>query len=295
VRLLSSTRWAATEAAAVHFLFIGAVGLVLLAAGFDAPKLPLLVVPAVALDLAVERRTGPVVCAAAFTAALYLAYVPSLNWLGEGVRLDVADVALGFPLAVGATALVFTAVFTAHRPARAAAAAAAAGVLLTLVPAGPALAHDPGQGEDAGSMSLVATTEAKRISLDAVLRGGRCEPIEQAALVARRGGRTIRAPLAQDGCRFRGRVTVDERGRWFVYAELRGAGMTIESWLPVKVDGSGRFVERDRYAYVADAPSSGAGKTLVGAALYLVMLMLVAGIIVLARAEVRRRVPAHSP
>src|SRR5436190_17105469 len=87
VRLATREPFAATGAAAVQLLFVVAVSLFLKTEGFGAPKLPLLVVPALALDLTDERGLGVVRQSLAYTAALFAVYVPTLDLLGHGVTL----------------------------------------------------------------------------------------------------------------------------------------------------------------------------------------------------------------
>ncbi len=129
---------------------------------------------------------------------------------------------------------------------------------------------------------------ARRERPDAPGRG-----LEPRALAVRRAGRTLRAPLTLNGCRFAGRIEVPDRGRWFVYAELRRSGRNIESWLPVEVgDGTDRTREPDRYAYEPDNSSVGAGQIIAGAILYLGMTALVVATFALVARPQRR--PRHS-
>lgn len=291
VRLATPQRFAATATAAVHLAFIAAVSLFLLAAGFDTPKLPLLVVPALVLDL--WARTAPVpVLAAAYVTALYAAYVPTLTWLGAGVQLDAADVVLGLPLAYGAVSVVLAAVFLRPSVPAAATARVSVGALavgLVVASAAPAVAHDPGQGDDAGSLRLIAHAQGRDISLEAAAPAGACRRLGTGQIVARRAGETLRAPLARSGCRYSGKLAVSERGRWFVYAELRHGERTVESWLPVKADGRRRYADERRYAYFADRQNSGAIKAIAGGAMYLVVLGVLAAMVALTRAAAAAR------
>jgi hypothetical protein len=102
-----------------------------------------------------------------------------------------------------------------------------------------------------------------------------CAGLEPVRLVARRGGQTRTAPLRQpDDCRYESAVRLPGRGRWFVYAELRAAGDTVETWLPVRVDRRESHVaHRPLYR-----PSGGDGITgteaVTGVAVYLVGIVL---------------------
>lgn len=55
-----------------------------------------------------------------------------------------------------------------------------------------------------------------------------------------------RAPLVTRGCAFRGAIHLPQRGRWFVYAQLRRDGRTLETWLPARAGGGGERVSENR-------------------------------------------------
>lgn len=279
VRMLVSRRWAATEAALAHLAFTGLTGAFLLTQDFPPPALPLLVAPALALDAVSARGWGASARTAAFVAALFAAYVPVRNWLGDGIELDARDVLVGLPLAFVA-ALPFIALGggarslpqPGHRTL-----AATVSLLAILVPVGTALAHDPGQGEEAGTARLEVTADGFALAATGQLDRRSCA-LREGQLVARRAGVERRAPLAIRGCAFAGRLTVGERGRWFVYAELHDGVRTIETWLPVDAgQGRQRATDSDRFAYLPPQRSSGAGELIGGAALYAVMLALLVG------------------
>jgi hypothetical protein len=298
VRLLSEAPWAATAAAALQLVFTALVGLFLLALGYDAPKLPLLIGPALVLDICWRAALPWPLRAPLFVAILYLLYVPTLNSLGSGVTLELEDVLLGLPLALAATELVLAALFARRlgpsgRLASVPTGALSVGALLAL--AAPALAHDPGQGEDAGAMRLHAEARGHRVTLSAAPRSA-CARFHSGEVVARRAGETLRAPMDRDGCRFRGQLRVSDEGRWFVYAELNRAGETVESWLPLEVGSGPEHVsDPDRYAYIAERPGDGVLRILAGIVLYALMVGLLAAIVALVRADAAAgsgRVPA---
>jgi hypothetical protein len=283
VRVASRPHWAATAAAALYTVFIVAVGGFLLLVDFPPPALPLLVVPAAVVDVAHRRAWPPLLAAAAYSAALYAAYVPVRNWAGDGVRIDTGDVAVGLPLTWLAVWVVF-AVAGGRRP-RWAGAGAGAGttramllplvaLVFVLVPA-DAHAHDPGQGDDAGTVGWVIALDGRRASATVTLPAAECGATRPRALVARRGGRVVRAPLSRRGCALRGAVGLPARGRWFVYAEMERGGRTVESWLPISV-GSGppRVADARRYAYHPPERSGSAVKAVGGVVLYAGMAAL---------------------
>ena len=274
--------WPATRAAAAHLGFITAVAAFLLALGYDAPLLPLLVVPAVALDVAARRGLGPGASAALAVGSLYAAYVPWLELWG-GVTLDSGDVLVGVPVAFLAAWAALAAVSGA--PLRVPSLGLAAALVLAL--ASPAAAHDPGQGREVGALDLAVTARDGNLTLDATAVRG-C--FDARGLAARRAGETVRAPLRRDGCRYRGTLRLPGDGRWFVYAELRDRdGAEVESWLPVVLDdGGGRATERARYAYVPPAGSAPFTEVGASAIIYLSMLALL-GTIVSLTARTRAR------
>jgi len=281
VRLAQPANGAASVAALVHLVFVAAVSGFLLLLDFPAPALPLLVFPALVLDLAGRRGWPAPLTSAAYAVALFAAYVPARNALGDGVQLDAMDVLVGVPL----TWLLATAVFAlaAGRTPQPFATPVAAVTLALLLPAA-ALAHDPGQGDEAGVLGLRVAAGDKRIDLTGTIPQRRCEATTARRIVARRGGREVAAPLAKRGCSLRGTVTVPERGRWFVYAELRRAGRPVESWLPVDA-GRGRQTATDssRYAYIPPERSSSALKLIAGGILYALMLALLCATVALVR------------
>ena len=293
VKLASQRRYAATEAAVVHLCFIAAVALFLAAADFPAPGLPLLIPAALVLDLTARARWPTAARAAAFAGALYAAYVPIRNWAGDGVWFDVDDVLIGLPIAFAAAwavlAVAGRGLPVARRRGAAAVAAGAAVLLLVLAAAPTALGHDPGQGEDAGALSLDVTARGRVVSLEGQADPVSCRGLEPVALAARRGGETLRAPLVLEDCRIAGQVEVPDRGRWFVYAELRRDGRNIESWLPVEVgDGTQGNSERSRYAYEPDDSAAGTGQVVAGALLYAGMAALVVATFALVRPQLSR-------
>ncbi len=286
VRLISPGRWAAVQAAAVHLLFVGLVAVLLLVLGFDAPKLPLLVAPAIVLDLGARWKLAPPLQGAAFAIVLCVVYAAALKWAGSGVDLDANDLLLALPLAAVAAVAGPLASFGVRVPPNTARAAAVA-LLLLAFPVANAQAHDPGQGVAAGKMRLVASAEGRMVSVSATaLDGPRCSRAQSAELIARRAGEEFRARLRQAGCRFTGRVVVNDDGRWFLYVDRAQGGRRIESWLQFKVgQGDGRVVEPRRYAYVPTESSGSAAKWVAGGLLYAAVLGLLAAVIALVRRE----------
>ena len=287
VRLTVARRYAATEAAAAQLLFVLVTGGFLLTQGFEPPALPLLVAPALALDVAWARGWRAPARSAAFVGALFAVYVPVRNVIGEGVELTAGDVLLGLPLAYAAT---LAAQLLASPPARVRGARAAVGVgvaVVLLAAPAAALAHDPGQGEEAGTARLVVAADGDRLSIAGALNRRSCPDLRDGVVVARRGGVELTAPLRLDGCAFSGALSVDGRGRWFVYADLRERTRRVETWLPVDAGaGRERVADGRRFAYHPPERASATGELVGGAALYAAMLALLAWALRLQRRRV---------
>ena len=304
VRTASDGRWAATASAAVYTAFIAVVAGFLALVSFPPPALPLLLLPAVVVDMAMRRHWPAVLTATIYTLALHAAYVPVRNLLGDGVRFTTTDVLAGAMLTLVATLIVF-ALATRGRsdepghPSQqvraGTGAAATTGVLLVLLLAPVALAHDPGQGEDAGSVAMRVTRDNARVALSADLSPRVCDSTQPRAVVARRGGETLRAALTKRGCRLQGTLRLPERGRWFVYAEMRRDGRAVESWLPIAIGSGPRTVSAaDRYSYFRLERSDGTAKLVTSVLLYGGMLALLYATFVLIRSSRTEREPASA-
>ena len=302
VRAACDGRWAATMSATVYTLFIGVVGGFLALMDFPPPALPLLVVPAIVVDAALRGRWHPALTAAVYTLTLHAAYVPVRNLLTDGVRFDTADVVIGAVLTFSATLVVFAVAGSGRvRPRRrsprlVASTAFGASVMVALLIAPLALAHDPGQGEDAGTVAMRATVDGNdRVTLTVELPEAVCDSTQPRAVVARRGGETVRAALTRRGCRLAGALRLPERGRWFVYAQMRRDRRAVESWLPISLSSGPRTVsEADRYSYFPPSRSDSTGKLIASVLLYGAMLALLYATFVLVRSSRRQREAASS-
>ncbi|MFI7679446.1 hypothetical protein [Actinophytocola sp. NPDC049390] len=153
-------------------------------------------------------------------------------------------------------------------------------------PAPPARAHDPGQGEELATARFTVSGDGAggvSVRVDDVndAQGREWAP---GALVARRAGRVVVAPLAGRSA-FDGAIDLPSSGLWFVYAELRAGGTTAEVWLPVRQNESGTFTARRSVYLPAGAGGRSLGEFLAGTAL----LVVGAGLTGWAGAAVRRR------
>ncbi len=282
--------WAGTKASIVHGLFVAAIALLLRATGFPAPSVPVVIAAAVALDLSSRRRL--VVRAGLVVAALALA-IPVRRLLGSDVRVDAKDLATGAALAFGVALVLLSGVQRALRPRSVAPLAAGATVVALLLLPAVALAHDPGQGEDAGAARLQARGAGKTVRLSGRLRP--CRPIRSGRVLARRAGDTIDRPLRVRGCSFDGTVGVTELGRWFVYADLESESGPVETWISLVVrSGHSRSFAANRFAYTPSPQRTTIVKGLGGGALYLaVAALLFATLWAVSRPVTRPAAAAH--
>lgn len=294
-RSLLGGRWVATAAAAIYLLLRALIAAILLAAGLPVPLLPLLLLPALVLDLLLQRSRSRLAVAAAFSAALFAAYVPYLNWVKSDIYLGLGDVLIGFPLAVG---LSYLALILADQPRNVALprvqlpASGPVAVAVMLIFASSALAHDPGQGEEAGSAALTVKgdDDGASLTVDVASEAG-CEGLEPSALVARRAGAEVEAPLSRVAdCRFQGAASLPERGRWFLYGEFERGGQPVEAWLAVRVGAGEQTVSEPRPLYYPATVSGGPVKIAAGVFVY----AFLAAVVLLVARLIRRR-PAAPP
>jgi hypothetical protein len=278
--------WAATSVALVYTAIMATITIGLHIGDMPGPLVPLIVVPAVALDIARRRQARVPYAALLFAAALFAAYVPYLNWVLSGPFLELGDVAVGLPLAAVAAGVGLTLASLARTPSRSrprtpGAVATAALIALLLLPA-TAFAHDPGQGEEVMTADLAgrAAGESARVTV----RPEHCRDTASVRLVARRAGEELAAPLTRAGeCEFRGRIDLPDRGRWFVYAELRHQDELVETWLPLHSDGEEVRREEGRSVYIPPDVDDPLVKTVAGILVYAFLLGVIAAIPLIAR------------
>lgn len=280
IRLSNNTRLAATRAAGWHVAFLAPVSLFLVLEDLSPPRLPLLLAPALALDL--SSRLSLAARSGLATLALFAVYVPA-GYVGNGTRLDVADVLIGLPLAWAAFALTLGAVGVGRASLPRPPSAFAALLMLVLVLPSSAIAHDPGQGPDAGTLDM--RVEVRDGTATVTARARPQLGLEPVGLIARRGGVTQRSGLRQSAPGlFRGEIDLGEPNRWFVYVNLRAPdGEVIEAWLPIDGQGSQTVTDARRYAYVVEASESSTLKWVVGVLLYAVVITFLGAVAVLVR------------
>lgn len=287
VRTLSDEQWAATKVALVYTAIMAAIALVLDAGGMPGSIVPLVVLPAAALDLIRRRRLAASLSGAVFAAALFAAYIPYLNWLLSGPFLDLADIGFGLLLAMAAAAAGLGLAALA-RPGegsgrRMPGVPAAIALLASLAFAAPALAHDPGQGEEVMTANLVGRSDNGVAQL--VVRPDHCPDTVPVRLVARRAGEELESPLRRAGkCELAGTIGLPDRGRWFVYAELEHEDELVETWLPLETDGDIRR-EESRSVYVPPDTDDTWIKRVAGVLVYLLLLGVLVAIPLIARRQ----------
>jgi hypothetical protein len=291
IRRVSARPWAATEAAAVYMVLRLAVVGFLTVLGHSLPTVMPTVVAAWAFELALRRGGSRWVVAWVTTLVTVGSHVAAHVLQPAGLSIPPQDVAVGLVLGVLASWSVLTALGVAPlghtaRPVRLVHTACVA--LLLLVPAGPAFAHDPGQGEEVGPVVLATVRQDDRIELEVTAAVGGCAGWEPQQVVARRAGRVAAGSLTPlDGGRFGGTVQVDDPGRWFIYAEFLVDERLTEAWLPVE---DGRHTKATEL-YVASGDGPHLTQVLAGVLLYAIVLVIFSAIVVTYRRAARAVTP----
>lgn len=299
LRGLSSGPWPATVAAGVATVLRVATVLVLAGLHMTLTVIPPVLVPAVVDDLLARRGTGDT------ARGLVLALVVPASWLpalalqpttATQVPVGLLPQTVVGCLLAAVTVLALTGRLRLHRGAGRLAVPAllALTLLLPVAAARPALAHDPGQGAPVGSAQLATTRRDGNVRLTALVDRACPRPGDAAArVVGRRAGATVRAgavPTPSDSgtCSYTGELPLRAGGRWFVYLQLGdGPGRTLETWLELPAGATG--ARAAKALYVATPPASSRGQALLGGALYLVVIGLLAGSVRLATGVRRRR------
>jgi hypothetical protein len=274
IRRVSVRAWAATRAATVYVALRVVVFGFLALLGHSLPTAMPTFVSAWAFDVAVQRgwRRSGVASAVAVATAVSHATAHALQ--PAGLTISGWEIAIGALVGAlaGSGALAAVGVGARSRP-RPPSRIASVGLLsiLLLGLTAPALAHDPGQGDEVAPVGLTAVREGSLIEFEVTALAGRCSDWQPQQIVARRAGRTVTAPLRRaEDCVFRGVVEVDDPGRWFIYAEIDIAGERTESWTPV----DHRHPTKQTVLYPPPPSGTRAGQIVAGAVLYLLVFAI---------------------
>jgi len=285
-QLLGRTGVAAVVVAYVVARLAVAVGL--LALDRSTPDLPIAILGLTLWSLPFRSRLQRAAAAAAGIAALALV----ASAVGAASQPVDAVAIVAAPVLVGAGLVAM-----ARRTRLLAAAAVLAGfAAVTVAPAEPAAAHDPGQGDPVVPAVLSGHGGHGRLTITAIVEGP-CDDLDPLRVVARRAGRTLTAPLmaTSAGCTFRGDLVVPSSGRWFTYVEFRDGGETIEAWLPLDAYSAATVTQsRDLYLPAGGGQDVGATQAVWGAGIYLVGLALVGLGVVAVRKDDRAALPASA-
>lgn len=85
------------------------------------------------------------------------------------------------------------------------------------------------------------------------------------------------APLRPAGpCSWRSEVKLPERGRWFLYAELRRRGRALETWLPLELGERAQASAARRPLYIPKRRQGSATKVVSGLLVYGGLALLLA-------------------
>ena len=261
-----SGRFAAVSSGVVYTLAMVAVTVGLDAGGFSTPIIPVVLPALLVADLTARRQLHGLTRTALFTAAVFAVYVPYLRVVPGGVTVDAGDILVGLPVAASGVAVAIagldrSSLWTVPTIRPAALAVAIMAIVATVLVVSPSRveAHDPGQGEELTAITLRATVAGDEVIVETF---DLVEPfdLERLAIVARRAGRTVSAPLGSGPQGWVGSIELDVDGRWFVYVTARagelGLGETVEAWIPVEVGSRGVAVKQTTLYRTSDQGTS---------------------------------------
>lgn len=261
---------------------------VLAALGHSTPIIPPVLLVAIAADLVHSWHPSPWWLALVVPAAVHAAYLPLLPVMPHGTEVSADQIAPSLLLAVAGSALVVLVCEGVprawHRGVQAATVASAILLAVPLLTATRALAHDPGQGTDAGQALWKAFVQEHVVEVTLTTDDPALRPT---GLIARRAGEKVTGQLTpvSDGAE-RGRIQLHAEGRWFLYATFKDSrNRTAESWVAVQ-QGSGRNVTETRPVYLPPTQTYGAGRTTATVVLY---GMAAASLVAVARSGRTRR------
>ena len=278
-RCITGHRYAVTIMVVGYVVLRLAITGILMLLGRSAPDLPIAYLGLLAMDLPIWRNAVQRYAAAA-------AGMSALALAAAAVGLaSESPAALLTPTLLAMVVLAAATIAGRRRTAAAAALlAVAATTAATLWQARPAAAHDPGQGTKVAEAELSARSDGTG-NITLTLRAAEaCTALEPVQLVARRDGMTRTAALVRvDACRFTSSIHVPNIGRWFIYAQVRAAGVDVEGWLPVLADQRQTLVERRWLYRPSGAPGVSAPEAVTGVAVYVVGLALLGSAVWLAR------------
>ncbi len=261
-RRLVPWRAPVTTMVAVYVVVRIATIAVLAVMGRTTPEVPVAVLGLGLLDL--PWRTTLQRYSAAAAAMSALALTTAATGLSERPVSAVAVVAVPVMAVFLASVLLDRPRST---PMAATISVVLAGAISLAAPMPGASAHDPGQGESAGAVTVGGRSDGNgRLELSVEVPDT-CADLTPVRITARRAGTTVFGPLgAMEKCRFTGTVTVPDDGRWFVYAEFLTGGGPLEVWLPLIADQSDAVGEARHLYRPAEATAATRGAQ-VGAAI----------------------------
>jgi hypothetical protein len=273
------------------------------------PLFPL-IVPALLFDFSYKLKWSLFLRAFSLTVAIYVTYVPFLNYFLSGFTLSLPDILGGIPLAIFLSWLVMV-LLTPMRGKQSASASkfpglikrlysllfavSVIGMVILFAPA-PVFAHDPGQGEEVAQLVLSVSSKIStyNFSVNAMLTDVQnCERYAPANLIARQAGEVQKGVIKQvtnSSCQLSGTIELSKRGRWFVYIELidRQTTQSLEAWLPILAGGEKhQSFNKTTSLYVPVISRGSSGEFLSGSFLYILNLLLLFQIV-----RVFRRTPA---
>ena len=190
---VSRDEWIATKAALIYTALMVGVFIFLTVLGLSKPIIPVVIIPALVFDLASRRRLSRPILAGLFTIVWFATYALYLNYVTDGVQLELLDIAAGIPLAFVLSWLTLMLTSTGRPRVSPKILAVLTALLVANLSAQPVMAHDPGQGDEIGQMQFVASVmEGGAVNVAASLPGvEECDLFNPVRITARRAGQNV--------------------------------------------------------------------------------------------------------
>lgn len=251
--------------------------------------IPPILVPALVFDWSARRSMGTPLRAVLLAGSIVLSYGLYLPLVPGGLTFTPWDFVIGLAGALGASWLMSMLVVLPDGKASVRALTLGSGIIVLMTTPASALAHDPGQGDPIGQVTMTVLGANDGIQVTAFLMEhthDACADILPRAVVGRRAGVTVRMPLRrQSGCDFAGTLQLDDPGRWFVYVEWEHGSDLLESWVPVQIGSASPALRSVREVYRPSLQSGSRGQRGAAIGLYSIIVLILGGILWICRRQ----------
>lgn len=282
IERIGQGQWPITTAAALYTIMRVSIVGFLLILDHSTSIIPPIVLPALVFDLTGRAAIGKLPRAVLVASSIALIYSPYLRIVPGGLVFTATDILIGLPIAIGVSWLLLVLATGPRATTVVRAASIGFGIVVVAITPTPTFAHDPGQGDDVGQAAMTVVQGQAGVTVTVTLidhTHAACDDVVPLAVVGRRAGTTVRMPLQRiGGCQFAGDISLNDPGRWFVYAEWQHAVEKLESWVPVQVDATRQGASRVSALYRPAQQSGSRGQRVTGVVLYGINALLLGGI-----------------